>query len=380
MLRSYLFGFTILILSGCDQSVKKQEKSYTAGFKILRVTDTSRIYKPGTDTSDYLHYRPVDIDIWYPAQSSQKDSTLHFIDFLDLLETRSNYYTASTLPDGIINQIAQSFCDVFKCSDSTGLIRLKTSSYKNSPFANGRFPVVLYLSSFNNMGYENYDLFEQLVRKGFIVVSISSIGRYPGDMTMKKEDLMEQVNDALFTLKYLSADPAMDLSRIGILGYSWGGLAGAVVAGKIANAACLISFDGSEYHHYGQVSKEDADFEEIRESNSFREMKLSVPYLRLESTFSEEKFSYDSVYNFADKLSGTKTILGIDSASHQDFCFFPTAVRTAGNCRQNKIYPAITALTISFLEDHLKGENSFQKVLEQDSVQKTILPAKQAAL
>ena len=56
------------------------------------------------------------------------------------------------------------------------------------------------MTAFNGMSYENFSLFEALAKKGFIVVSISSIGRFPGDMTMKKADLMEQVNDAVAAL------------------------------------------------------------------------------------------------------------------------------------------------------------------------------------
>jgi hypothetical protein len=48
------------------------------------------------------------------------------------------------------------------------------------------------MTAFNGMSYENFALFEALANKGFVVVSISSIGRFPGDMTMKKADLMEQ--------------------------------------------------------------------------------------------------------------------------------------------------------------------------------------------
>ena len=95
------------------------------------------------------------------------------------------------------------------------------------------------------MSYENFALFEALAKKGFVVVSISSIGRYPGDMTMKNEDLLEQVNDAIASLNTLKQSSNIDFSKIGIIGYSWGGLTGAILADKIPDISCLISFDGS---------------------------------------------------------------------------------------------------------------------------------------
>src|SRR5215217_3497709 len=69
---------------------------FKAGFKTIRTIDSSRIYKTGSPATDYLHYRPLDLDIWYPAQPSAGDTTLLFQDFLGLLEKRANYYTAST--------------------------------------------------------------------------------------------------------------------------------------------------------------------------------------------------------------------------------------------------------------------------------------------
>src|SRR5436190_523859 len=115
-----LFTLTILLLLlGCSETKDKEPASYEAGFKTIHIIDTSRIYKPDTDTTDYLHYRPLDIDVWYPADSSATDKQLLVGDLLGLLEQRANYYTASTAGNGFAATIAQVFCDGFKCSDST---------------------------------------------------------------------------------------------------------------------------------------------------------------------------------------------------------------------------------------------------------------------
>jgi hypothetical protein len=101
---------TLLFLLSCSQTQKKVEP-YKAGFKTIQSFDKSRIYKPNTDTTDYLHYKPLDIDIWYPATSSASDSVLLFRDILRLFEKRTNYYTASNAGDGLTKQVAQLFCD-----------------------------------------------------------------------------------------------------------------------------------------------------------------------------------------------------------------------------------------------------------------------------
>src|SRR4030095_4045087 len=121
--------------------------------KTIHTVDKSRIYKPNTDTSDYLHYRPLDIDVWYPADSSATDTILIAHDLLGLFEQRANYYTASNAGNGMAAQLAQLFCDGFKCSDSTKLLAFKTSSLKNAAAANGKFPLIIYMTAFNGMCY-----------------------------------------------------------------------------------------------------------------------------------------------------------------------------------------------------------------------------------
>src|SRR6266498_3491447 len=337
----------------CLGTTSKKSELYKAGFKTTHTVDKSRIYKPNTDTTDYLYYRPIDLDIWYPADSSGTDTTIVVHDLLGLLEERANYYSASNVGNGITGQLAKFFCESFKCSDSARLLGFKTNSYKNATAADGKFPLVIYMTAFNGMSYENFALFESLAKKGFIVVSVSSIGRFPGDMTMKNADLMEQVNDAVAALDVLEQNPNIDFNNIGIVGYSWGGLAGAVLASKIPNAKCLVSLEGSEFHHYGNAKSENADFDTIRNSKDFENVHLTIPYMRLESAPSMQPDKIDSVYNFTANHVDNAQIFTIDSAQHEDFDCFSLVVRESGDCTINQRYNSALKLTVSFLEDHL---------------------------
>ena len=185
-------------------------------------------------------------------------------------------------------------------------------------------------------------------------------------MTMKKEDLMEQVNDAIATLNSLKGISNIDFTKIGIIGYSWGGLSGSILASKIPNVACFVSLDGSEFHHYGQSKEENIDFDLIRNSLDFKNMQLHVPYLRLESSPITNTVKEDSVFNFTKKLSSEIQIFKIDSAQHEDFGCLPQLVKETGNCKPSQYYKNISKLTISFLEDHLKDRNSFAKKIERE--------------
>ena len=361
----------LLYLVSCNTTKKQDEVLYKAGFKTIHAVDKSRIYKPDTDTTDYLHYRPLDIDVWYPATASTTDQVFLFRNILGLFDQRVNYYTASTAGNGLSQQVAQLFCTGFKCADTTTLLNYRTSSFKDAPVGESKFPLMIYLTAYNGMSYENFSLFETLAQKGFVVVSISSIGRFPGDMTMKIEDQMEQVNDAVVTLNVLKPETNIDFTKIGIVGYSWGGLAGAVAASKIPNVACLVSLDGSEFHHYGEAKGEDDDFDEIKNANDFKNMHLAMPYLRLESSPIDSAHKKDAVYNFLEKLSGDKQIFKIDSAQHEDFGCMSLVVRVAGKCKDNNYFNTISKLTVSFLEEHLKNKNTFSQTIARE-INKTI--------
>lgn len=355
-------------LISCTDTTRKEPESYKAGFKTIHTVDKSRNYKPKTDTTDYLHFRPIDLDIWYPSNHAETDTLLLVRDLLGLLESRANYYSASNMGNGVTAQLAQFFCETFKCSDSTKLLNFRTSSFKNATAVTSKFPLIVYMTAFDGMSYENFALFEALAKKGFVVASVSSIGRFPGSMTTKKEDLMEQVNDAISALNTLKENPNIDFDKIGIVGYSWGGLAGAILASKVPSVKCLVSLEGSEFHHYGN---EDMDFDTIKNSEAFKNIKLSIPYLRLESAPATQPDKKDSVYNFSLNHANNAQIFTIDSMQHVDFDCFSRIVRESGNCTINQRYNSALELTTGFLEDKLKNQHIFSATVDELS-KKTI--------
>ena len=46
---------------------------------------------------------------------------------------------------------------------------------------------------------------------------------------MQNEDLMEQVYDAIAALENLKGNSNIDFTKIGIIGYNWGGLSGSIL-------------------------------------------------------------------------------------------------------------------------------------------------------
>lgn len=352
-------GLLSLLMAGCGSDNNTAQQSadslmaYQVGYRVISFVDSSRTYRPNVDRSDRLHFRPIDIDLWYPAQAVAPDSTVRFGHFLQSLQDRANFYSAPQRFDGLPMSVAKSFCEGVVCSQPK-LVQYPTHTFNQPKPIAKRFPLILYLASFGSMGYENYQLFESLTRQGYVIACVNSIGRYPGEMTMKTADLMEQVTDAHQILNRLKYDSRIDTTKIGVLGYSWGGLAGALLAMQRHDIDAVVSLDGSEVHHYGSTKSEDQDFEQTVTTPLFKSAVLLVPYLRLESNPKPRVTKKDSVYQFLSKVMAPKRVIAIDSAGHQDFSCLPTVVRLSGHCSLPNVYRTISRLTVAHFNQYLK--------------------------
>ncbi len=329
---------------------------FGVGFKIISTTDSSRIYKPDTNLSDKLHCRPVEIDVWYPAEIVPADTVALFVDFVHLLEQRGNIYGDTNNYSGLTEEMLQYIGSGIGCSDDQ-LKNLPTESYLGAMPAKGTFPLILYLAGWNGMGYENYQLFEDLARRGFVVASVSSIGRYPGNMTMDIDDLMEQVDDAIFISRVISDQMAI-ADKIGLAGYSWGGLAAAIVAMKKPDKVkAIVSLDGSEQMRYTD-SEAVGKLSHIRSAGFFNPKAIKGSFLALDSDFAEDEALPDSVYHFVDDLPDGKVYLRINGSSHDDFSGLSTLLLTEEQMAKSQCR-TIRQLTVDFLSDKFYGSTTF---------------------
>jgi hypothetical protein len=72
----------------------------------------------------------------------------------------------------------------------------------------------------------------------------------------------------------------------------------------------------------------------------------------------------DSVYSFYPNHLANARIYTIDSMQHEDFNCFSMVVKQSGNCPPEARYSTALDLAVSFLNDHLKNENRFDKVVD----------------
>jgi pimeloyl-ACP methyl ester carboxylesterase len=365
--RKYLLLCTILFVfwqSGHTQT-------HQVGFTSLVLKDSSRIYKADSEISSDLHFRPVEIDIWYPAEKIGSEPML-FDALFKLFEDRAVRYDDTEDFTGVSDEMASLFvAELGMGMDPQKLLHIKTDSYKEAKPSLESFPLVVYLSGFNGMGFENYKVLEDLAESGFVVVSIWSVGRYPGNMTNQKEDMLEQVYDAEFAIDYLKKDKdfAIDPSKIGLLGCSWGGMSAAVLAKRLPDINSMVSFDGTETHYFGQSdtnqyyggasgSDNDNYIRDIQNAELMEMDSKNFSYLYFESGDKIDDHAPTSEYNYYKRSNSKKYYLRFKNSTHADFTCIPYILQSSENSIM--AYSQMSEATSKFFEYTLKDKSGFK--------------------
>lgn len=368
-----IIAFFLISLNSFNANSQENRLKFNAGYTALHFVDSTRTYKPNTTESDKLHYRPIDLDIWYPSDDKTSKNMI-FGDLFQVLEERSNKYQDETDYTGFTEELATLFAvgSGLEPKDGNKLLQVKTNSYINLIPSKESFPLVIYMAGYNGMGFESYRLLEKLTENGFIVVSISSIGRYPGDMSNDKLDTMEQVYDAESALKKLKEERKfnIDFNNIGILGLSWGGMSGAILLDKHPNIRAFASLDGTDVFYFGDAEEDDTFLSEIYDSDLIHPEKTSAAYLYLESGNKLDEFTPTGEYHYFKKISSPKKYLRITNSLHEDFGSLLWALKVSQ--KQTEIAEDIAKITVSFFREYLKKEtvflNQYDTLLKKENI------------
>lgn len=255
----------------------------------------------------------------------------------------------------------------------------KTTAFSNAKFLEGKFPVVLYAPSYQASSIENFALCEYLSSNGFVVISSPSRGtdtRWLEGGTTK--DMETQSRDVEFLLKEIHQYKNIDLDKIALMGFSFGGLSNAITVMKNQNIKALVSLDGTERYRYDILEK----------SAYFNIGKLNIPYVHFaqkdipEIVLQEDKIPEELNYEFQlyDSLKYSNVYsYKFHDLSHSYFSSFGILFGNRDK-RQDKSddtimvsYKALSEHTLQFLNATLKHEENAKQFIE-NSPDKNGLP------
>ncbi len=342
----------LLLLASCNSP--KTNLVYKTGLTVFKDFDSSRHF----DTSSSNSFRPVKIDVFYPSTDTATHAELLYGDILDMYEQRFNFNTPIDSCKKTSLELAKAFAEYLHVDSAAKMLSYKTHIYKDPGQPGSRFPLIVYAAGMNGSSWDNVILFDSLVKKGFVVASISSVGKFPGYMTAAV-DLDEQVQDILFAIGQMKKLPYVDTSNIGLLSWSLGGSAITKAAMLSKDVKCLLSFDGTEIHYYGYDRDWDKQFDEIKTISPFVPEAVTVPYMYLSG---EHPVKIDSIYSLPQHVKSVdKYFLKFRNGIHENFSSIVSIAKAveakAANTDSGR-HEIICDLATTFFSQYLKQDKS----------------------
>jgi pimeloyl-ACP methyl ester carboxylesterase len=220
---------------------------YDVGLRVVEQYDYSRVFRDPIDdfAKPYAgeRARPLQTLIWYPAEHSDK-RPMTVADYVDLLSTETSFGRPETSAE------AKEWLTAMRETVAVPLWAVRDAT----PMS-GRHPIVIYAPSLSSESWENADLCEYLASHGYIVIASPSMGPMTREMSFTVAGFNAQARDISFLIGYATTLSNADMSKIAVVGYSWGGISNLVAAARDDRIRALVSLDGSLRQYPGLVKQ-----------------------------------------------------------------------------------------------------------------------------
>lgn len=227
---------------------------HAVGFRVVQQYDLSRSYRVGFDavTGEADHGpqgRPIQTLIWYPAASPGR--ALVYDDYLRLAATEDRFDLGQDEVNRITTQALRAYLAFGVSPAHIDAVRNQSvRAMGEAPAEVGAFPLIIYAASDGSTAFENDSLCEYLASHGYVVMASPSHGahvRYmtDGSVADDVENTRAQAADIGFLIGYAASLPDVDRTKVGVVGYSWGGMASTFAAAADSRIRTLVDLDGS---------------------------------------------------------------------------------------------------------------------------------------
>ncbi|MFC4526330.1 dienelactone hydrolase family protein [Dyella halodurans] len=227
---------------------------HLVGFRVVQQYDLSRSYRVGYDAvtgeaDQGLQGRPIQTLIWYPAASPGRP--LIYDDYLRLAATEDRFDLDKDEAMRITTQALREYLAFGVSPTHIDAVRNEpVRATGDAPAEQGAFPLIIYAPSDASTAFENDGLCEYLASHGYVVIASPSHGahvRYmrDGSVADSVENTRAQAADIGFLIGYAGSLPDVDGAKVGVVGYSWGGMASTFAAVADSRIRALVDLDGS---------------------------------------------------------------------------------------------------------------------------------------
>jgi predicted dienelactone hydrolase len=209
---------------------------HAVGFQVLFRKDPSRPFKAKRDYQGNIlagdRERPIQISVWYPATGSGKSTSISFEDYVYLTTSEqtgveSNDQQKQNTFTAFKNRWAQRAAD----ENIRAALKSKMLALRDADPVKDRFPLVLIAPSTGlSSPVSSAVLAEFLASHGYVVASSPAMGLNSRQLSFNSLGVMTQLQDLQFLIASLHSFPAVDPNKLAVIGFSFGGLAGSLLA------------------------------------------------------------------------------------------------------------------------------------------------------
>lgn len=239
----------VLLLAASPLLGKLEPGPYAVGFQQWARYDYARGYRPPAklDASprEGERSRPMQINIWYPAEKATGSGPLTLGDYLSMIpvERRFGSPAASDVRTAETGFLQYTFPKLDLTPEQRARLRpLAGLARRDSRPAKGRFPLILFSL---NPAAMLHATCEYLASHGYVVMTMPRVPLSAGlpDTGQNALDIDAKVRDMEFLINAAHAFPAADLGNLGVVGFSAGGWWGLSEVMRNPAVHAMVSLD-----------------------------------------------------------------------------------------------------------------------------------------
>lgn len=332
---------------------------YSVGFKTLLLSDSSRQFKFKNQTNPVA--RPIRAFVWYPTAKSTNTQFIKFADyvFASNLMKESSKLTAVE-KDELQKKLVMTlefFAVTTEQVDS--LMKAETKVIADSPEKKGKFPLLILGNVGDGFYYSSTAEF--LAANGYVVISLPSLGANDGERCgFDLNCLNLQQTDMEFAIEKMRGLANVDASKIGLIAWSFSGLAMAHLSLQNQSVKAVVSLDAATGYQYGK--------EILDQSKELGMSKTTVPFLHFHGLSGNSRvpknFEFFNAYQ-----SKEKRLVAMKNLQHSDFVsLYGNGVRFAKKDNDEVAISEIrqvNLITFEFLNAYLKNNRKSLKALDE---------------
>ncbi|MEK7729262.1 MAG: dienelactone hydrolase family protein, partial [candidate division KSB1 bacterium] len=220
---------------------------HAVGFKTELTFDYSRTF----NTPKYNYEgefqkgeraRDMAIAVWFPAAKPNKPAYMRFEEYFFPPTGEISEQQKAAARQGLQNSPMGQNVAPEKFGQ---ILNTLTAVVKNATPQTGAFPMLVLAQGFGLPANSHAAMCEYLASHGYIVASCPSRGAAGNQMTFDLVGVETQARDLEFIIGFLRNFPNVDKDKLGVMGFSFGGLPAATLAMRNTEVDACLSLDSA---------------------------------------------------------------------------------------------------------------------------------------